>query len=152
MGKTAISIDGEAVNFGDHFNYKGVMYSDVPNLASVFGYINASWTLKTDIVADYVCRLLKEMDGKQAVVATPVLTDPNMPRLPFVKDFSSGYFARSFDKLPKNGDRHPWRVLQDYAAEKKILTQEAVDDGVMVFSGPAAAANPETAETLMAAE
>ena len=72
-----------------------------------------------------------------------------MPRLPFVKDFSSGYFARVFDKLPKNGDRHPWRVLQDYAAEKKILTQEPVDDGVMVFSGPAA---NTAVETLMAAE
>ena len=152
MGKTAISVDGAAVNFGEHFNYKGVMYNDIPNLASVFGYINASWTLKTDIVADYVCRLLKEMDRKGAVVANPKLTDPDMPRLPFVKDFSSGYFARSFDKLPKNGDRHPWRVLQDYAAEKKILTQEAVDDGVMVFSGPTAAAVAGPVETLIAAE
>lgn len=152
MGKTAISVDGAAVNFGEHFNYKGVMYNDIPNLASVFGYINASWTLKTDIVADYVCRLLKEMDRKGAVVANPKLTDPDMPRLPFVKDFSSGYFARSFDKLPKNGDRHPWRVLQDYAAEKKILTQEAVDDGVMVFSGPTKAAKAEPMETLIAAE
>jgi monooxygenase len=152
MGKTAISVDGAAVNFGEHFNYKGVMYNDVPNLASVFGYINASWTLKTDIVADYVCRLLKEMDRKGAVVANPKLTDPDMPRLPFVTDFSSGYFARSFDKLPKNGDRHPWRVLQDYAAEKKILTQEPVDDGVMVFSGPTSVAKAEPVETLMAAE
>ena len=62
------------VNFGEHFNYKGVMFNDIPNLASVFGYINASWTLKTDIVADYVCRLLKEMDKKGAVVANPHLT------------------------------------------------------------------------------
>ena len=67
-------------------------------------------------------------------------------------DFSSGYFARSFDKLPKNGDRHPWRVLQDYAAEKKILTQDPVDDGVMLFSGPTVAAKPQPLETLMAAE
>ncbi len=152
MGKTVISVDKAVVNFGEHFNYKGVMYNDIPNLASVFGYINASWTLKTDIVADYVCRLLKEMDRKGAVVANPKLTDPDMPRLPFVKDFSSGYFARSLDKLPKNGDRHPWRVLQDYAAEKKILTQEPVDDGVMVFSGPNAAAQPAPVETLLAAE
>ena len=152
MGKTAISVDGAAVNFGEHFNYKGVMYNDVPNLASVFGYINASWTLKTDIVADYVCRLLKEMDRKGAVIANPKLTDPDMPRLPFVEDFSSGYFARSFDKLPKNGNRHPWRVLQDYAAEKKILTQEPLDDGVMVFSGPTVAERAEPDETLIAAE
>ncbi len=134
MGKTALSIDGKPVNLGDHINYKGVMFNDVPNLASVFGYINASWTLKTDIVADYVCRLLQAMDKKGALVANPHLDDPDMPRLPFVDDFSSGYFARSFDKLPKNGDRHPWRVLQDYTAEKKILTKDPIDDGVLVFS------------------
>ena len=152
MGKTAISIDGATVNFGEHFNYKGVMFNDIPNLASVFGYINASWTLKTDIVADYVCRLLWKMDDKNMTVATPHLDDANMPRLPFVSDFSSGYFARSFDKLPKNGDRHPWRVLQDYKAEKKILSEDPVDDGVMVFSNPAAAARNEEPETLLAAE
>ncbi len=135
LGKTALSIDGKPVNLGDHVNYKGVMFNDVPNLASVFGYVNASWTLKTDIVADYVCRLLQAMDKKGALVANPHLDDPDMPRLPFVDDFSSGYFARSFDKLPKNGDRHPWRVLQNYAAEKKILTKDPVDDGVLVFSG-----------------
>ena len=139
MGKTALSVDGVPVNLGDHFNYKGVMFNDIPNLASVFGYINASWTLKTDIVADYVCRLLKTMDKKGAVVANPHLDDLNMPRLPFVENFSSGYFARSFDKLPKNGDRHPWRVLQDYTAEKKIMTQDPIDDGVILFSGPQAA-------------
>ena len=151
MGNTALSIEGRPVNLGDHVNYKGVMYNDVPNLASVFGYINASWTLKTDIVADYVCRLLKMMDKKHAKIANPHLDDVDMPRLPFVTDFSSGYFARSFDKLPKNGDRHPWRVLQDYAAEKKILTQDPIDDGVMVFSGPIAAALPAQDE-LIAAE
>lgn len=152
MGKTALSINGAAVKLGDHFNYKGVMFNDIPNLVSVFGYINASWTLKTDIVADFVCRLLKKMDQKGAVVANPHLDDPDMPRLPFVNHFSSGYFARSFDKLPKNGDRHPWRVLQDYAAEKKILTRDPVDDGVLTFSGPRPLAVVEPVETLIAAE
>jgi monooxygenase len=134
MGKMQMSIDGKATRPGDHFNYKGVMFSDVPNMASVFGYINASWTLKTDIVADYVCRLLKTMDAKGANIANPALGETNMPRLPFVSDFSSGYFARSFENLPVNGDRHPWRVLQDYKAEKKILTQDPIDDGVLRFS------------------
>lgn len=152
MGKTVLSIDGTPVNLGDHVNYKGVMYNDVPNLASVFGYINASWTLKTDIVADFVCRLLKTMDQKGAVVANPHLDDPDMPRLPFVNDFSSGYFARSFDKLPKNGDRHPWRVLQDYTAEKKILTRDPVDDGFLIFSGPRSAAAAIPVDMLIAAE
>jgi monooxygenase len=150
MGKTALSIDGKATSVAQHFNYKGVMFSDIPNLASVFGYINASWTLKTDIVADYVCRLLKTMDAKGAKIANPKLGDTSMPRLPFVSDFSSGYFARSTSELPANGDRHPWRVLQDYHAEKKILTKDPVDDGSLVFSGPitddALHAGPQTAQ------
>ncbi len=153
MGKTKLTVDGVSVKMSDHVNYKGVMFNDIPNMASVFGYVNASWTLKTDIVADYVCRLLNEMDRKGAKVANPHLDIPDMPRLPFVEDFSSGYFARSFDQLPKNGDRHPWRVLQNYAAEKKILTQEPVDDGVMIFSKPqTAAANDPQASALEAAE
>jgi monooxygenase len=150
LGKTLLSVDGKATKLSDHFNYKGVMFSDIPNLASVFGYINASWTLKTDIVCDYVCRLLQEMDRKGAKIATPKLGETNMPRLPFVSDFSSGYFSRSFDSLPVNGDRHPWRVLQDYKAEKKILTQEPINDGVMVF-GNANAANADVAEAILEA-
>lgn len=133
LGKTELKVDGKTEPLADHVSYKGVMFSNIPNMASIFGYINASWTLKTDIVCDYVCRLLKEMDYQKAEIAVPHLNDPDMPRLPFVDDFSSGYFARSFDKLPKNGDRHPWRTLQDYQAEKKILTQEPIDDGVMLF-------------------
>jgi monooxygenase len=136
LGKAALSIDGTPVKMSDHVNYKGVMFSNIPNMASVFGYINASWTLKTDIVADYVCRLLNLMDAKGVKIANPYLDDDAMPRLPFVSDFSSGYFARSFDQLPKNGDRHPWRVLQNYAAEKKILSRDAIDDGVLRFSSP----------------
>jgi monooxygenase len=151
MGQTALTVDGAAVNMGNHVNYKGVMFNDIPNMASVFGYVNASWTLKTDIVADYVCRLLKEMDRKGAQIANPHLADGRMSRLPFVKDFSSGYFARSFDDLPKNGDRHPWQVLQDYTAEKKILTRDPVDDGIMVFSR-ASAIIPATQEIMQAAE
>ena len=134
MGKTNLSIDGRATAPSEHVSYKGMMFNDIPNFASVFGYVNASWTLKTDIVADYVCRLLKTMDAKGVQIANPHLADADMPRLPWVDDFSSGYFARSFDKLPKNGDRHPWRVLQDYKAEKKILTEEPIEDGIMLFS------------------
>lgn len=154
LGKTKLSVDGKATSAAEHFNYKGVMFSDIPNLASVFGYVNASWTLKTDIVAEYVCRLLKTMDAKGVKIANPKLGETDMPRLPFVNDFSSGYFARSFDQLPVNGDRHPWRVLQDYRAEKKILTRDPVDDGTLVFSNPSAmpvAANEDEAE-LVAAE
>jgi len=152
LGKMELSIDGKPTKLSEHFNYKGAMFSDIPNMVSIFGYINASWTLKSDIVAEYVCRLLQKMDEKGAKIANPRLGKTDMPMLPFVTDFSSSYFARSFDNLPKNGDRHPWRVLQHYAAEKKILTQDPVDDGVMVFSGPIAVANSEPVETLIAAE
>jgi monooxygenase len=134
LGQINVTVDGAAVKLSNHVNYKGVMFNDIPNMASVFGYVNASWTLKTDIAAEYVCRLLQEMDKKGANIANPHLTDPDMLRLPFVEDFSSGYFARSLDSLPKNGDRHPWRVIQNYAAEKKILTRDPVDDGIMIFS------------------
>lgn len=133
LGQTMFSVNGSAIDLANHVYYKGAMFNDIPNMVSIFGYVNASWTLKTDIVADYVCRLLATMDQKQVMIATPHLDDPDMPRCPFVEGFSSGYIARSLDKLPKNGDRHPWRLLQDYAAEKKILTQEPIEDGVMVF-------------------
>jgi monooxygenase len=157
LGSANLSVDGKPVNLADHVNYKGAMFNDIPNMAGVFGYVNASWTLKTDIVADYVCRLLKTMDAKGAKIANPHLDDPDMPRLPFVEDFSSGYFARSFDKLPKNGNRQPWQVLQNYAAEKKILTRGEIDDGVMLFSNagtiqPDAAPAPCTSNILEAAE
>ncbi len=136
LGKTAISIDGVPTRIADHFNYKGVMFSDIPNMASVFGYINASWTLKADIVCDYVCRLLAEMDRKGARIANPELGETTMPRLPFVSEFTSGYFTRAAAELPANGDRHPWRTVQDYRTETHILTQEPVDDGIMAFSNP----------------
>jgi monooxygenase len=155
LGQTDLTVDGVPVNLADHVNYKGVMFNDIPNMASVFGYVNASWTLKTDIVADYVCRLLQTMDGMNVQIANPYLDDPDMARLPFVEDFSSGYFARSFDKLPKNGPRAPWQVLQDYAAEKKILTRDPVDDGVMQFSRAGTntlIGNGRMHETLIAAE
>lgn len=135
MGKMQLRLDGAPVNLADHVSYKGVMFNDIPNMASIFGYVNASWTLKVDIVADYICRLLKTMDQKGAAIANPHLADANMPRRPFVEDFSSGYFQRSIENLPKNGDKYPWQAQQNYAAEKKSLTKGAVDDGIMIFSG-----------------
>ncbi len=151
MGKMAMSVDGEPTRMSEHYYYKGAMFSDIPNMVSIFGYVNASWTLKADIVADYVCRLLKVMDSKGAKIANPKLGKTEMPRLPFVGEFSSGYIARAAQDLPVNGDRHPWRVLQNYHAEKKILTKDPVDDGVLVFSGPTAAVvMPQ--EELIAAE
>ncbi len=136
LGSAALSVDGVRVDLSNHFNYKGVMFSDIPNMASVFGYINASWTLKADIACDYVCRLLNKMDEKGARIALPYLGETDMERLPFVDDFTSGYFARSFDKLPSNSRYHPWRTVQNYAYEKRVLTKMPVDDGIMRFGKP----------------
>ena len=152
LGKSKLTVDGKPVRISEHFSYKGAMFSDIPNMVSFFVYVNASSTLKADILADYVCRLLKVMDAKGAKIANPKLGETDMPRLPYISDFSSSYVARSFDALPVNGDRHPWRTLQDYKAEKKILTKDAVDDGTLVFSNPAAGAAEDSVSELVAAE
>ena len=109
------------------------MYSDVPNLAVVSGYTNASWTLKADLVCEYVCRLLNHMQKAGLRQCTPRLDDPAMERLPWV-DFSSGYIKRAIDKFPKQGARKPWRLNQNYALDLLSLRYGSVRDKAMVFS------------------
>ncbi|MBV9775773.1 MAG: FAD-containing monooxygenase EthA, partial [Acetobacteraceae bacterium] len=107
-------------------------FSDVPNLASVFGYTNASWTLKADLTCAYVCRLLNHMRRHGYATATP-RRDPSVEERPFV-DFSSGYIQRALDALPKQGSKKPWRLHQNYALDMAALRLGAVDDGVMQFA------------------
>ncbi len=132
VGGAELAVDGKPVNLGDTFTYKGLMLSDVPNFASVFGYTNASWTLRADLVSDYVCRLMNYMDENGFVEAAPHNADPAMKREPFL-DFSSGYVMRAVDSLPKQGDRAPWRQPQDYATDFFRLKYSKLDDGVMRF-------------------
>ena len=106
-------------------SYKGMMFSDVPNLASVFGYTNASWTLKADLICGYVCRLLDHMERHGYSRCTPRNTDPTIERLPPV-DFSSGYFQRTIDKLPRQGSRKPWRIHQNYLHDLIALRLAAI--------------------------
>jgi hypothetical protein len=130
-------------------SYKGALYSDIPNLASVFGYTNASWTLKADLICDYVCRLLNYMDKHGYVTCTPRVTDPTVERLPPV-DFTSGYFQRAMDKLPRQGSRKPWRIYQNYLRDIVSFRFTPLDDGVLEFlarpgrhdSGPVEHAEP----------
>lgn len=136
IGGIQLSLDGEALQVPERVIYKGMMYSDVPNFASVFGYTNASWTLKADLIAQYVCRLLNHMDETGTSVATPTISDPDMKTEPFMQDFSSGYFARAQHLLPKQGSKHPWKLYQNYAADKKMMMGSDLDDGNMVFSNP----------------
>lgn len=108
-----MTVDGETVKPQNELAYKGLMLSNVPNMALVFGYLNASWTLKAELACNYVCRVLNHMDKHGYDSVRPVDDDPRVNRIPLV-DFKSGYFARSMDMLPGQGDRAPWRVHQNY--------------------------------------
>ena len=108
----------------------------MPNLASTFGYVNASWTLRADLIARYVCRLLNHMDETGTDICTPRLrpSDATMqPRARVLDHLTSGYMQRAADRYPKQGDREPWINPQDYAKDKKMFRKAPVDDGVMRF-------------------
>ena len=131
-------VDGERIDLAETFTYKGFMYSGVPNLGTTFGYINASWTLRADLVARYVCRLVRKLDELGASRARPVVDDPDMPRRPYVDDFPAGYMQRNIASYPKQGDRDPWTASQSYSHDRKVLLGPDVDvvDGVMEFTAP----------------
>jgi monooxygenase len=133
LGGMQVTVDGKAVDFAKTFNYKGAMFSDVPNLASTFGYTNASWTLKADLTSAYVCRLLNYMDEHGVRQCTPRNRDASLETEPFL-DFSSGYVQRALDQLPKQGTRTPWKLYQNYALDIVTLRFGKLDDGVMEFS------------------
>ena len=132
FGGAEIVVDGEKIRPGDILTYKGVMFENVPNLVSVFGYTNASWTLRADLVNAYACRLINYLDDRQYVSVTPVNDDPEMGREPFL-DFSSGYVTRAAARLPAQGARAPWRHPQDYFSDIANLRFGSLEDGVLRF-------------------
>lgn len=132
LSDVRFDIDGQVVDLSKRLQYKGMMYEGVPNMASVFGYTNASWTLKADLTSMYVCRLLNTMHRRGVRQATPHNDDPAMTTEPIL-DFSSGYIQRSADKLPRQGDRKPWKLNQNYALDIVALKFGSVDRN-MVFS------------------
>ncbi len=133
-GKIAVSIGGAPVDFSQRFYYKGCMFSNVPNLAQVFGYLNASWTLRADLDSDYVCRLLNHMKATGADVATPYLPEDHGLEEDNVFDFSSGYIQRGLAIQPRNAKALPWRLNQDYVRDKAWLKSDPLDDGLMRFT------------------
>ena len=135
LGGVEFFVDEEPVEFDRTYTYKGIMYSDVPNLVSIFGYVNASWTLRADLMAEYTCRLIAHMEQKGMRQCTPRLRDEdlNMPERPFIEGFSSGYLRRLMHLLPKQGDRLPWLNSQSYKQDKKNLRRSAIEDGVLTF-------------------
>ena len=137
LGGIRLRVDGAPVDLGQALQYKGMMFSDLPNLAYTFGYTNASWTLKADLVGTYVCRLLKTMRRRGLRQATPRIGDPDMPAEPFV-NFTSGYIQRAIGGLPRQGARKPWKLNQNYALDLIALRLGSVDDD-MVFDNPTVA-------------
>ena len=133
LGGLEVSVDGRTVDFARTLNYKGMMYSDIPNMASAFGYTNASWTLKCDLTCEYVCRLINYMDRHGYKQCMPHNLDPSVTELPSL-DFSSGYVQRSIAKMPKQGSKRPWRLYQNYALDIVTLRYGKIDDGVMQYS------------------
>jgi len=137
LGDIAFSIDGKPLDFADTVTYRGMMFTGVPNLAWVFGYFRASWTLRTDLVSDFVVRLLAHMKKKGARKVTPALRpeDHNMPILPWIdpENFNPGYMMRNMHLLPKRGDKPEWQHSQDYWAEKDQFPAIDLDDAAFVY-------------------
>ncbi|WP_287939825.1 NAD(P)/FAD-dependent oxidoreductase [Sphingopyxis sp.] len=151
-GKIPVRVDGEPVAWNEHFYYKACMFSNVPNFSVVFGYLNASWTLRADIVSEYVCRVLNHMRDTGATVATPLLADPTSLTEENIFDFSSGYIQRALHIMPKNADKLPWRLSQNYVQDRIDMRTGPVDDGVLKFGKAASVSKEASAPALEAAE
>jgi monooxygenase len=133
LGGLELAVDGDEVRLPETLGYKGMMLSDVPNLAFAVGYTNASWTLKADLTCEYVCRLLNYMDEHGYRQVTPRNDDPALGREPFI-DFSSGYVLRAIDRFPKQGSRVPWRLHQNYIRDIRALRRGPLEDGALEFA------------------
>jgi monooxygenase len=132
LGGITLTVDGEPVSVPERFVYKGMMLSGVPNFAFVFGYTNASWTLKVGLACEYFCRLLAHLDDRGYDVARPAAAEAGMPGRPFT-DFASGYIKRALGQLPRQGSRAPWRISPTYSADVKLLRRQPVDDPELSF-------------------
>ena len=133
LGGIEVVVDGKAVDFAQTMNFKGIMFSDVPNLAAVIGYTNASWTLKADLTCAYVVRLMNYMDRRGYIACTPRQHDPSVTAEPLI-DFSSGYIQRAIGQFPRQGSKKPWRLNQNYVRDLLNLRFGAVNDKALEFT------------------
>jgi cation diffusion facilitator CzcD-associated flavoprotein CzcO len=147
LGGIEIALDGEALDVSERMTYKGMLLSDVPNLAFTLGYSNASWTLKADLTSEYVCRLLNHMDEHGYSICVPRARGARPSEEPLV-ELTSGYVLRSIEKLPKQGPGDPWQLKMNYAKDLRALRHGALVDSAMEFSTPAP--EPEPAEPAIA--
>lgn len=114
-------------------SYKSMMLSDIPNLINCIGYTNNSWTLKSDLTGEYLCRLIKHMEKNKYDIAVPRQREKNVETKPLL-DFQAGYVLRALDALPKQGTKEPWITVQDYMYDRKIIQKSPIEDGVIEFS------------------
>jgi cation diffusion facilitator CzcD-associated flavoprotein CzcO len=133
LGGITLLVDGREVKLPEALVYQGVMLSGVPNCAFTFGYTNASWTLKADLVAGYVVRLLRYMAARGYDSCVPVNDDPRVTERPLL-DFSSGYVQRSVHEFPKSGSRGPWQVVMSYPRDLLTLRYGRISDGALRFA------------------
>jgi monooxygenase len=133
MGGIEVAVDGEDVDLSKTVGYKGMMFSGIPNFAVALGYTNASWTLKCDLTCEYVCRLLNHMDEYGYAACTPKRPDASVEIKPFI-DLTSGYVLRSIGKFPKQGDRPPWRMYQNYPRDILMIRRGDLEDEGVEFS------------------
>ena len=150
MSGLQLVVDGGPVDLPSTLVYKGMMLSGVPNMAFAIGYTNASWTLKCDLTAEYVCRLLNHMDRHGYASCTPRVNDPDVKEEPVI-DFTSGYVRRALHALPRQGSKPPWRLHQNYVKDLSLMRYGRVDDGTMQFE-KAPAASSGAAEAAAGAE
>ncbi|HEX4482345.1 MAG TPA: NAD(P)/FAD-dependent oxidoreductase [Solirubrobacteraceae bacterium] len=129
LGGLALSVDGREVEIGETVAYKGMMLAGVPNMAMTLGYTNASWTLKADLIARYVCRVLNHMDARGLEIATPEPPDPSLATEPAL-DLKSGYLLRSLHALPRQGVSAPWKLHQNYVRDVQLLKRGPIDDAM----------------------
>jgi monooxygenase len=141
FGGIRLTVDGAPVALNDRLVYKGMMLSDVPNFGFAIGYTNASWTLKVDLVCEYLGRVLGYMDRVGADTCTPHPAGPGMATRPLL-DFAAGYVQRSVLDFPRQGDRAPWQLPMSYAADVKTLREGPVNDPELKFTQSAEVAEP----------
>jgi monooxygenase len=135
MGGVTFTVDGQVTEINKAVTYKGTMLTGFPNLSYVFGYTNASWTLKADLVCSYICRLLNYMDKQGFKQVTPHLDDPEVEDLPLL-NLSSGYVLRAMDRFPRQGSKLPWRLYQNYLFDMMMIRYGSIKDDALKFKQP----------------
>ncbi|MEI6446729.1 MAG: NAD(P)/FAD-dependent oxidoreductase [Actinomycetes bacterium] len=143
FGGATLTLDGEPVDISDSIAYRGMMLSGIPNFTYAIGYTNASWTLKVDLVCDYLCRVLAHMDRLGYIECVPINDDPTMGTRPLL-DFDAGYVQRSLHLFPREGEREPWELSMNYLKDRKALRDVEIEDGILSFTRVTARREPVT--------